>query len=243
MPRPREDQRPGGNAEGGPARASQHHGSAGARPQDREAPVRQAGRGQRGEAGGPSAVGRHPKGPGHQGEDPGQHPEGDRHLEGRPESDAGRQGSRRGRFPCSRPEGPRGGNPDRGGRLDPPTERDRRRHRHPRHLRRPRARDQDVRGAPRGARRARPRRDQGLHPPPGGDPGGSQGRRAGGIRRGAPVLHRLQGAQRPHPRDRLEEGTQAERVRGLQRRRTGGSPGPPRKRCTGPWASPGSLPS
>ncbi len=80
-------------------------------------------------------------------------------------------------------------------------------------------------GAPPGRRGARARDDEGRDPPPRGHPGRSARGGARVLRRRARLLHGLQAAQHPHPRDGREARPEDLRVRRLPR-----EDGPPHRR-------------
>ncbi len=61
------------------------------------------------------------------------------------------------------------------------------------------------------------RHDQGVHPDPGGTPGGSPGRGTRELRRSPPILHRIEAAQRPVARAGGSPGAQGQRVRRVSR--------------------------
>ena len=126
-------------------------------------------------------------------------------------------------------------------RLAAPDAGDHRRHRHP--GRRPllaRA-DGGVRRPAAGRRGPRARREEDLDPHHRRAAGRPAGGAAGVVGRGAAVLHRLQGAQRPGPRDRRPPGAQALRVRAVPgRRRLADRLARPRRRSTSSSAWPGS---
>ena len=73
---------------------------------------------------------------------------------------------------------------------------------------------------------ARPRRDEVLDRHDRGPPGRPPSDRPAGVGCGPDLLHRLEGAQHPHPRDGRQAGPQAERVRpvpGQEREAAGGA--------------------